>query len=269
MKKYRIKSQVGGLESDDGYVRLNIFVTHLQNLRNTLINVDRKVSGKKRGSAYYRVIELDCSSSATIVIEAQPYIKNIDNREEVEKRFFEGMRQIKETGTAPENLDRATLEQLKGLASQVGKTVASTTISNGEHTIELTEGLKAKIDVLLAEVDITEGSIEGVLEAINIHEEANVFRIYPIVGPKKVSCHFPNRLREDAIGAIDKFVSIEGTLKYAKNAPFPHEIKVSKIEAYPPEDELPSLEDLRGIAPEATGDMSSEEFVRKIRNEWG
>ncbi|MDV2503611.1 MAG: hypothetical protein RX318_06635 [bacterium] len=269
MKEYRIKSQIKGLESDDGYVRLNAFVTHLQNLRNTLINIDRLVSRKKRGSAYYRVVELDCSSPATIVIDAQPHTEDIDNREEVEKRFFRGMRQIKETGTAPENLDRATLEQLKELASQAGKTVESATISNGEHTIDLTEGLKAKVDVLLAEVDSTEGSIEGMLEAINIHKGANVFRIYPIIGPKKVSCHFPNRLREDAIGAVDNFVSIEGTLKYMKNAPFPHEIKVSKIEVYPPEDELPSLEDLRGIAPEATGDMSSEEFVRKIRDEWG
>ncbi|MCH7921612.1 MAG: hypothetical protein IH975_01090 [Nitrospinae bacterium] len=268
MKKYRIKLQVRGLESDDGYVRLNIFVTHLHNLRSTLINVDRMVSRKRRASAYYRVIELDCSSPATIVIEAQPFIKDIDNREEVEKRFFGGMRQIKETGTAPENLDRAALEQMRGLASQVGKTVVSATISNGEHTIDLTEGLKAKIDVLLAEVDSTEGSIEGMLEAINIHKEANVFRIYPVIGPKKVSCHFPNRLREDAIRAVDSFVSIEGTLKYMKNAPFPHEIKVSKIEVYPPEDELPSLEDLRGIAPNATGDLSSEEFVRKIRDEW-
>jgi hypothetical protein len=269
VKEYRIKSQINGLESDDGYVRLNDFVTHLQRLRSALINIDRIVSGKKRGSAYYRVVELDCSSPATIVIDAQPHTGDIDNREEVEKHFFGGMRQIKETGTAPEELDRDVLEQFNGLAAQVGKTIAAATISNGEYTIDLTEGLKAKIDVLLADVDSSEGSIEGVLEAINIHKGANVFRIYPIIGPKKVSCHFPNKLREDAIRAVDSFVSVEGTLKYMKKAPFPHEIKVSKIEVYPPEEELPSLEDLRGIAPNATGDLSSEEFVRKVRDGWG
>ncbi len=36
-----------------------------------------------------------------------------------------------------------------------------------------------------------------------------------------------------------------------------------------PEDELPTLASLRDIAPDCTGNKSSEEFVREIRdNEW-
>lgn len=33
-------------------------------------------------------------------------------------------------------------------------------------------------------------------------------------------------------------------------------------------DELPDWDDLRGIAPNATGDLSSEEFIRNLRSEW-
>jgi len=33
-------------------------------------------------------------------------------------------------------------------------------------------------------------------------------------------------------------------------------------------DALPTLEHLKGIAPDATGDLSSEEFVRRLRNTW-
>ena len=34
----------------------------------------------------------------------------------------------------------------------------------------------------------------------------------------------------------------------------------------PEDDELPSLLDLRGTAPDITGDLSSEEFVRRLRS---
>ena len=32
--------------------------------------------------------------------------------------------------------------------------------------------------------------------------------------------------------------------------------------------DIPELEDLKGKAPDATGDLSSEEFVRRIRDVW-
>ncbi len=31
---------------------------------------------------------------------------------------------------------------------------------------------------------------------------------------------------------------------------------------------LPDWDELRGVAPDATGDLSSEEFVRNLRAEW-
>ena len=37
----------------------------------------------------------------------------------------------------------------------------------------------------------------------------------------------------------------------------------------PPAEELPTLSDLYGIAPGATGGMSSERFVRELRDAWG
>ena len=36
-----------------------------------------------------------------------------------------------------------------------------------------------------------------------------------------------------------------------------------------PSSEIPSLSELRGIAPEATRGKSSEQFVRELRDSWG
>ena len=116
--------------------------------------------------------------------------------------------------------------------------------------------------------DECSGSIEGMLEQINLHDGANIFHIYPDVGPRKVTCHFPARLIDDAVAAVGRRVEIFGTLKYRAGASFPHQVSVTDIEAYPPEDELPDWDDIRGRAPDATGDLSSEAFVRELRDGW-
>jgi hypothetical protein len=45
-------------------------------------------------------------------------------------------------------------------------------------------------------------------------------------------------------------------------------VAVRQIEAFPPESELPTWDDLRGRAPDATGELSSEAFVRELRDGW-
>ena len=43
---------------------------------------------------------------------------------------------------------------------------------------------------------------------------------------------------------------------------------MTDIEIYPDEKELPSLFDLCGIAPNASNNLSSEDFIREMRDEW-
>ena len=63
-------------------------------------------------------------------------------------------------------------------------------------------------------------------------------------------------------------VEVFGTLSYRAAAPFPHQVSVSAIEVFPPESELPDWEDLQGRAPDATGALPSEAFVRELRDAW-
>ena len=112
------------------------------------------------------------------------------------------------------------------------------------------------------------GVIEGDLEQINVHEGANTFHIYPAVGPKKITCRFPNKLYEDAVAAVGKRVEVYGILRFRPGASYPHQIALTDIEIFPPESELPAWDDLRGRAPNATGGLSSEAFVRELRDGW-
>jgi hypothetical protein len=104
------------------------------------------------------------------------------------------------------------------------------------------------------------------LEAINVHNRVNKFHIFPSIGPVKVACHFPDEMLADAISAINRYVFVSGQVKYHKRQFFPHAVEVVEMKVYPEERELPTLESLRGIAPDATGELDSVTFVRRIRN---
>jgi transcriptional regulator with XRE-family HTH domain len=114
------------------------------------------------------------------------------------------------------------------------------------------------------------GSISGWLDKINIHRDENVFNIYPIVGPAKgVPCKFGKALEHEAVQAVSKFVDVWGRLEYNPVDSFPQEVNVHKIEVRPDRDGLPKLADLRGVAPEATGEKLSEDFIGDLRDDWG
>ena len=162
--------------------------------------------------------------------------------------------------------DADLLEDIRALARPVGRAVKSTTLIFNGSVLDLTPQIATRVDAALAVADECEGSVEGMLEQINVHRGANTFHIYPEVGARKVTCHFSPRLYEDAVAAVGRRVEVFGTLRYRVAAPFPHQIAVSGIETFPPERELPDWEDLRGRAPDATGTLSSEAFVRELRD---
>jgi hypothetical protein len=160
------------------------------------------------------------------------------------------------------------LEDIKGLAAPIGKSVKNTTLVFNSSVVDLTPKIAHQLEDALAVEDECEGSLEGDLDQINVHQGANTFHIYPLIGPNRVTCHFPTKLFDDAVAAVGRRIEVCGTLKYRSRAPFPHQIDVTGIEVLPADNELPDWEDLRGRAPDATGELSSEAFVRELRDAW-
>jgi hypothetical protein len=163
---------------------------------------------------------------------------------------------------------RDVLEALQSLSEPVGKKIKSAALSFDTFQIGLTQELQHRIGVALAPEETSSGTIEGRLEAINLHDEANIFHIYPAVGPAKVKGRFPTTLREKAIMAVDRNVLVTGIVKYKLKAPYPHEIEVQEFKVLPRDEELPKMADLYGIAPNATNGVPSEMFVKLARNDW-
>jgi hypothetical protein len=255
-----------GLPSENGNVRLVDFVGRLSSFSAAISRADRLSSNSHSPTFYFRIVDLKHTSPAIITIEAYPKDPNIDFRTPSFDQVFSIMQQVSEN-----RLQRPTdydlLEDIRQLIAPVGVTLASLEIISDGYDIQVTKEFKARMDLEMAPENTHVGFIRGALEYINIHGGKKLFKIYPEVGPTRVTCHFPDELREAAIHAVGQIIEIHGIIHYKAVSTFPHQIDVKKLDVLPDERELPSILDLRGIAPGLTGGVSSEEFVRGLRDE--
>ncbi len=257
---------IEGLPEDNGQVRLGAFMNQLQKLNATITKLDREANQGKQATVY-KIAELSYNSPVRVVLEPHALPKN----PYVGHAVIESLGRVThalENGDDLSGLDADLLEDIRGLAKPVGKSVANVTLLFNDHRFDLTPKVASKVDTALAVDEECEGAIEGMLEQINLHDGANVFYVYPEIGPRKVTCHFPPKLLDDAVSAVGRKVEVYGTLHYRSGATFPHQVAVTAIEPFPPESELPDWDDLRGMAPDATGELSSEAFIRELRDGW-
>lgn len=262
----RVTLIIEGLPEDEGQVRLAAFMSQIQSLSATLTRLDRDTNNG-RSASYFRIAELSYSSPIRVVIEPQPLPK----RPYAGHLIIESLARVAqaiETGERLTEVDADVLDDIRALTRPVGKTVKNATLIFNDHRFDLTERVGLKIDEALAVDEEADGSVEGMLDQINVHLGANTFHIYPEIGPRKITCHFPTRLYDDAVSSVGRRVEIGGTLRYRAGANFPHQIAVAQIDAVPAEHDLPDWDDLRGRAPDATDALTSEAFIRELRDAW-
>jgi len=266
MEDKRITLLLTGVDKEDGFFRLGPFIQQLQNLSSALKQIDRVLN--KKETAYYRVVDLQLSSPGKITVEPIPIEIEKDYSDIICDRFINEINTIKKTGKPTNGLDNKALEAFKNLIAPIEKNFSSVSIESRGSVIELNKKMEANIDVIIAEEESSYGTIKGELELINLHDQANKFYIYPIVGPQKVLCHFPDSLKDIAKKSLECKVSITGLMTYKVNEYFPYKIEVENIVIHPSDNELPNLLDLEGIIPNLTNGLSSEEYVKEIRDEW-
>lgn len=264
-----IKVRLTGSSRDEQNVRFSDFLVQFYALKVAFSNVERIISGNERPSVYFRIIDLSHNSPATVTLEAHGSEVDNDLSTNVVDKFFFGLQQIRDHKNVPREYDRATLEAFKGIGATLRKHVTHIHISNDEIEIDYTPDMIRSIDRLLGPESAEAGSISGRLDAINVHNKTNKFYLYPAIGPKKVICHFPESMVNEAIAAIQRNIEVSGTFKYKRRDFFPYEIQVDKLIIFPLASEIPSLMSLRGIAPNATGGLDSVAFVRERRNAVG
>jgi hypothetical protein len=270
---------IGALE-DGGNVRLGAFIAQLEAVKSALKQTERLVTGDEESTVYYRVVDLRHSSPATVVLEAvssavQDGIAPLtprrirqratgDNSNATVSRFFNSLKQIRRK-EAPPRADLQALESYRNLTSALGKTISGVRIINTHESVQIDDDFRNAIDDIIGPDELVAGSVIGMLERVNLHNTAR-FDIFPTIGPRQIACDFKASLRNAVIAALDRYVSVRGTLRYKRLEDFPYAINADDIEVLPPSEDLPSVFDLRGMAPDIAAGRTAEEFLRGIRD---
>jgi len=271
----RISLELMGLDENDGHLDLVVFSQKIRDLHKLIkVNVEEYASkqGIPSDQIAIRVVNLQHNSPAQVVCEAVctsgPHKAPFEELVNTLKSVRSG-----NTGNISYEYVSALRNLALGRASEIHH--AELEINNGEdkNSYKLSfdhDFVKEveKVERLINTEEIILSTVDGKLEQINLHNNTNTFKIYDTVLGYSIECKFPENLREEAVKAIDKSVSVFGECKYRMRDNFPHHIKVQEMEILPNPSELPSLGDLRGIAPNITGGKSPEEFVRELREEW-
>lgn len=264
----RITVTIQGSKADKGRVRLSDFIKQLEAVKSSLKQTERLVSDSDEPALYYHIVQLTYASPATVVIEpveVEPDLIGLGDR--TVKQFVSNLQQVSR-GRRPSRADLPALQSYQGLTSMLRQHVGKIAIKHsGNKAIVIDSRFATRIAKIIGPDEIAKGSMYGMLEWLNLHRNINRFHIYPTIGPTKIDCDFEPELKSQVIAGIDRYVQVSGDLRYKHLEKFPYAMNVKNIEVLPPESELPSLYDLRGIAPKATGDQSSADFVRSLRDE--
>lgn len=261
----KITIEMKGMLADEGEVRVEDFVAQIDAFFEALKQTDRIVSKKDKPTVFYRIVDLSHHSPSTVTLAAFPIDFAEDYSDETVRKFLATLKDIDKKGEAPPEFDYEALEAYKGISKKIDKGLTQLTVSSNGYRCNITQDYSSLIQIIQGPDEVARGSMSGRIEAINFHTPPYRFTLYPIVGPQRVRCNFPTKKKNDAISAIDKYVTVFGIIKYRHKAIYPYEIDIDNIEINPPIDTIPKLADLKGIAPDLTGGLSSEEYIRKMR----
>jgi hypothetical protein len=264
MRSGKFRITLKGDEADDS-LRLSDLIDQLNAVKSALNQVDIAISGNKTHGLYFRVTNITMNSPATFELEA---VSRSDSRSQGRRVVSKFSRDLKSviSGKRPRDADLDLLESYSALVQPMHKHVAQVSMQFENELMELPRNLDMKVDEILGPDQIEQGSIVGSLDVIDVHNQRNLFKVYPVVGPSSIKCRFPQGMLTDALSAIQHFVRIHGELHFKKSEKFPHLVKVSKIEVLPERTDKTSLSSLRGMAAGALGDKSSTEYIDMVRN---
>jgi len=271
-----ITIQIVGAESDSRDVRFSELITQLEAVKIALkeTEVCMREGAKTFAPLDYRVVDLSHSSPSQF--ELQP-ITDKGNREyadRVLKTFTTELRRIRQRSRLVARPDINRLIAYDEIGPREKSHVDEVRIALREKHIKrpvlreakVDKKFKEKLETILGPDEVTYGAISGRLEYVNVHNTRN-FRLYPIIGPRWVRGRFGDDLLPEIRRGLDRHVTIFGRLQFKSWDKHPYAVVAQKIDVHEPDSELPTFDDLKGIAPGLTGDLRSSDWVRKIRDE--
>lgn len=158
-----------------------------------------------------------------------------------------GIKTLSERPARPEYFNDQALREAKALANLVNDDLPRIAVLNGAAEVNATRQLMTHVDQVIGEGRDSIGAIEGKLQALNIHEKPPRFAIFDLLTDERVECYFGTNVElEEVLRGVGRRVAVSGIIK-TRGTGERFSIDVRGLRVFPPESELPTPDDVRGI----------------------
>ncbi|MEX1000052.1 MAG: hypothetical protein WD000_08895 [Thermodesulfobacteriota bacterium] len=267
MSETKINIVMTGPEGHTELLRLNDFIGLLRVVTSGLEHLNYIVSANKANKLKFAISNLSHSSPYTVALNVRNTEKKLNTSQIVVDDYINGIITIESNSEVPSYFDFQLLENIRKLSTLKKKHFSDIAITNTDASVQITNQLESHIDIILGGDIIAYGSVRGMLERVNVHNNINKSYIYPSIGSSRIECKFDDEMFEKTKQGLKRYVNVNGKVFYKAISKYPYKIIADSIDIYPPENELPTLGQLRGIEPNLTGEMTTYDFIRHIREE--
>ena len=225
-------------------------LSQLVNVAEDFLLLLREVSADVAGPGAVRWVVADVSRSSPVRLSVRPVAARDDIRpgdlQLVNSTITRGIALIQSRAERPPHFDDRALEKAKSLARRVGTDLSLVRVGGSEEPTSLTAQLIANVDSVLGQFVTSRGTIEGWLEAVNVHD-VRYFSVYDALTGQRVRCNFGTRISAEDVGrAMERRVAVFGEIKYRPDGSIV-DMKAESLEIFSRPTDLPSAEDVRGI----------------------
>lgn len=167
----------------------------------------------------------------------------------------------------PRHFSEDALDHLREMRSRFrGKYRASRIVFSTDEEREIAtvrEDIAEKVDRVLRGSYTMLGSLEGTLEAINIHPTPPKFTIWERVTGRPIRCSFPKEWMDNVKTLLESRVLVVGQVTYFRNGMPRSMSRLSDLEDMTPDPSLPRAR--FGSVPGLTGGKDTVEYLRSMR----
>lgn len=170
-----------------------------------------------------------------------------------------------EAGEAlPDEVPDDFTDSIRELGELALKRKLKASVANGAGKVVISRKVVDYIEEF-REIESTEefGAVEGNLDGINIHG-AFQCHVYTDLGGHKVAVEFGEGELARVKEALGSRVAVRGTITISKQGR-PLRVQDATIHRFPSDEDLPSNDEMMGIAPDITGGIPVDKYIRILR----
>ena len=240
------------------------FLDAVGNSLEILAVLDASISMRQKPTLRWAIANLNMGSPAVMTLKALPPTTGKDVSQDVVNHYVDGLELLAQGTELPTFFSRDALNAAKRLADLTRGDELVVTVKAAHRSVQVSPRISANVDGLVNASYFSDGSVEGVIEMVTIHDKSYC-RIYDAIQGWGVPCYFKQGSIDEVSHALGKRASITGRLRSDRLGK-PESMQISGIRILGLEP-LPTPSEVRGIASGMTGGRKAEEYLRQVRRD--